>query len=92
MIPAGTSATQAPAARAAVPPAPSGRKPADWWEDCLLDVAFQYFRGDLKPKAQADVVRAMHVWITEHGFEAADSTVKLRARKLLDRIKREDDK
>jgi hypothetical protein len=87
MIPASTSATQVPAAQA--PPATSGRKPADWWEDCLLDIAFQYFRGDLKPKTQAEIVKAMQAWISEQGRDAADSTVKLRARKLWDRIKRE---
>lgn len=66
-----------------------GRKPADWWEDCLIDLAFQHFRGDLKPKSQADVIRAMQAWMTERGFDAADSTVKLRARKLMDAIERE---
>ncbi len=91
MIPASPSMAQAPAAEAAARAVHSGRKPADWWEDCLLDVAFQHFRGDLKPKTQADVVRAMQAWITEHGCEAADSTVKLRARKLWEKIKREAD-
>jgi hypothetical protein len=91
MIPASASTTQMPAAQAAASPTPGGRKPADWWEDCLLEVAFQHFRGDLKPKAQADIARAMHAWITEHGFRAADSTVKIRARKLWDKIKREAD-
>jgi hypothetical protein len=89
MIPASTFVVQEPGARAAPPP--GGRKPADWWDDCLLDVAFQYFRGDLKPKAQAEIVRAMQAWITEQGLDAAESTVKLRARKLWTRIKREAD-
>jgi hypothetical protein len=72
-------------------PAVGGRKPADWWEDCLLDLAFQHFRGDLKAESQADLIRAMQAWMMERGFDAADSTVKIRARKLMDAINRENE-
>lgn len=68
-----------------------GRPPADWWEDLLIDVCFQHFRGDLKPKTQADIERAMQEWITARGFEAASSTVRTRARKIWQAIKREDE-
>jgi hypothetical protein len=69
-----------------------GRPKADWWEDCIIDVAFQYFRAELQPKTQADVERAMQDWIAKQGHEeAATSTVRTRARKLWQAIKRDKD-
>jgi hypothetical protein len=68
---------------------PGGRPPADWWEDCLIDLCFNHFRGDLQPKTQAEIVRAMQDWIETRGYDAADSTIKIRARKLMDAIRRE---
>jgi hypothetical protein len=81
---AASSKSEAPA-----PPAPGGRPPADWWEDLLIDVCFEHFRGDLKPKTQADIVRAMQGWIVAHGYDAAESTIKIRAKKLWQAIQRE---
>jgi hypothetical protein len=93
MIPA--SKLEAPPAPVAAPPASSaaagGRPSADWWEDLLIDVCFQHFRGDLQPKKQADIERAMQQWITGHGYNAADSTIRIRARKVWQAIKREGD-
>jgi hypothetical protein len=68
-----------------------GRPPADWWEDLLIEICFQNFRGDLKPKVQADIERAMQEWITKKGYEAAPSTVRTRARKVWQAIKSEAD-
>ena len=84
-------AVTAPASAVPIEPMPAkgGRPPADWWEDLLIDVCFRIFRGDLKPKTQADIERAMQEWITERGCEAADSTVRIRARKVWTAIKRE---
>jgi hypothetical protein len=71
-------------------PAPvGGRPPADWWDDLIIDICFRHFRGDLKPKTQADVARAMQAWMTENGYEAADSTVRVRARKVWNAIRRD---
>ncbi|NTG41674.1 hypothetical protein [Rhizobium rhizogenes] len=68
-----------------------GRPPAGWWEDCLVHVCFKYFRGELSHPKQSDIVRVMQDWISEHGYEeVADSTVKIRARKLMDAIKRDE--
>lgn len=79
---------QTTVAAASQQPAPNGgRPPADWWEDCIIHVAFQYFRADIKPKTQADVERAMQEWITGRGYEIAPSTVRARARKLWQAIK-----
>jgi hypothetical protein len=92
MIPASpphSPAARVPAATGSTQPAVGGRPPADWWEDCLIDLCFKHFRGELLPKSQADIVRAMQDWITERGCEAAESTIKLRARKLMDAIKRD---
>lgn len=69
--------------------AAGGRPPADWWEDLLIDLCFQHFRGELEHKTQAAIVRAMQDWISTKGYEAAESTIKIRARKLADAIKRD---
>lgn len=69
--------------------APGGRRPADWWEDLLIEICFRNFRGELKPKTQADIQRAMQDWITQRGYSAAESTVRIRARKVWTAIKRD---
>jgi hypothetical protein len=81
-----------PAAPVAEPRAPTvgGRPPADWWEDLLIDLCFKHFHGDLPHQKQADIVRVMQDWIAERGYDASESTIKLRARKLADAIKRDD--
>jgi hypothetical protein len=56
----------------------------------LIDLCFKHFHGELPHQRQADIVRAMQDWITAHGYEASESTIKLRARKLADAIKRDD--
>jgi hypothetical protein len=85
MIPAGMPGPPAPNPTLAA----GGRPPAEWWEDLLINVCFQHFRGDLKPNTQAEVERAMQEWITARGYEAAISTVRIRARKVWHAIKRE---
>ncbi|WP_271529063.1 hypothetical protein [Bradyrhizobium sp. CCBAU 25338] len=89
MIPPAPSPPPAPPASNQAAAQPGGRPPADWWEECLIDLCFQHFRGDLQPKTQADIIRAMQDWIVAHGYDAAESTIKIRARKLMDAIKRE---
>jgi hypothetical protein len=85
LIPADTAGPETPPPSAAV----GGRPPADWWEDCLIDLCFKHFRGELHHKTQAEIVRAMQDWITARGYDAAESTIKLRARKLMEAIKRD---
>jgi hypothetical protein len=75
--------------RAEKPPAAGGRPSADWWNDLIIDICFRHFRGELQPKTQADVARAMQAWMTENGHEAAESTVRLRARKVWNAIRRD---
>jgi len=88
MIPAGLTVEPAPAPL--TPAAPIGGRPtADWWEDLIIEVCFRHFRGELQPKTQADVARAMQAWMTENKYEAADSTVRVRARKVWNAIRRD---
>jgi hypothetical protein len=42
----------------------------------------QLYVGDLQPKRQADITKAMANWLSARGEDVADSTVKERARKL----------
>lgn len=63
--------------------AKGGRPRADWWEDLLIEIAAQLYSGELKPTKQADIEKAMLQWIEDSRFSAADSTVRPRARKLM---------
>jgi hypothetical protein len=87
----GRPTAEEPKSQPSIPPstAKGGRPPADWWEDLLIDLCFRQFRGELQPKTQADVGQAMQEWIAKRGYDAADSTVRKRARKLWDAIKRD---
>lgn len=63
-----------------------GRPPAEFWDDMWAAIATALYDGTLKPKTQADVERAMADWIESNGHNAADSTVRARARRLWDRL------
>jgi hypothetical protein len=63
-----------------------GRPPAEFWDDMWAAIATALYSGELKPKSQADIQRAMAEWIEGKGHSAADSTVKGRARRLWDLI------
>lgn len=69
----------------------AGRLPADWWDDLWLEIFRQIHLGDLKPKSQADIVRAMQQWLSDHDVETGDSTLKPRARKLFNMLQKLDD-
>jgi hypothetical protein len=64
----------------------SGRPPASFWDDMWATIACELYAGTLNPKTQADVERAMVDWIETHGFNAAPSTVRARARRLWDQL------
>lgn len=63
-----------------------GRPPAEFWDDMWAAIASALYVGDLDPKSQADIERAMASWIDANGQSAADSTIRRRARRLWDRI------
>lgn len=67
-------------------PKKGGRPPADFWDDMWAAIAVSLFIGDLVPKSQADVERAMADWIEANGRSAAVSTVRARARRLWDNL------
>lgn len=62
--------------------AKGGRPPAEFWDDMWAAIATGLYCGDLKPRSQSDIQRAMAEWIEGKGHSAADSTVKARARRL----------
>jgi hypothetical protein len=68
-----------------------GRPAAEWWDDLWVEICRQLYLGDLKPKMQSDIERAMLDWLANRGTTAAESTVRGRARKLWDAISAEDE-
>lgn len=57
--------------------------PSKWyWEPLLIEIARQLYAGELQPKSQADIQRAMHDWLTKQGETGGDTQVKNRARML----------
>jgi hypothetical protein len=63
-------------------PNKGGRPRKDWWDDFWIDICQQIYEGDLKPAKQADLERAMHDWVINHGHEAGETSIKNAARKL----------
>lgn len=60
----------------------AGRPPADFWDDLWCAIWGQIYRGELQPKRQADVERAMLTWASDQEFDLSPSAAKPRARKL----------
>ena len=63
-------------------PNPGGRPRKDFWDDLWNAVWGQVYHGDLLPKRQADLERAMLNWATANSHELSESTVKPLARKM----------
>lgn len=63
-----------------------GRPPAEFWDDMWAEIAILIHLGDLNPRVQADIERAMTAWIEAAGHTAAPSTIRTRARKLWHRL------
>lgn len=66
----------------AQPKAKGGRPRKDWWDDFWIEIGTQLYVGELHPKRQADVEKAMREWIASNGFSASPSTVRERAQRL----------
>jgi hypothetical protein len=90
MIPVANTETPAATVITATPsPGKGGRPKADWWEDLWIEICRQLYVGDLKPKTQADIERAMLQWISDQDKSAGGTTVRDRASKLWRAIKDE---
>lgn len=63
-----------------------GRPAAPYWDDLWIEICRALYAGELIPKKQSDVEKAMHDWLATKDQSAADSTVRARARKLWDAI------
>lgn len=63
-----------------------GRPAAEHWDDMWAAMATLLYEGDLEPKRQADIEKAMMDWLESNGHSAADSTVRKRARLLWQRL------
>lgn len=64
-----------------------GRPPKPHWEPLLIEMARQLYAGELQPRTQAEVQRAMHDWLTNQGHTAGETQVKGRARLLWEAIR-----
>jgi hypothetical protein len=54
----------------------------DWWDDFWIAICGQIYEGDLKPKTQADLEKAMLEWVENHRGSVGETTIKMAARKL----------
>ena len=59
-----------------------GRPRAEFWEDVIIEVARQIHYGELKATKQSDVHAAIAEWLTANCHDAAESSIRPRARKL----------
>jgi hypothetical protein len=75
-----------PGSTEAVKKHPGGRPTAEFWDDMWASIATSLYAGDLQPRVQADIERAMAELIEQAGNSAADSTIRKRARKLWIRL------
>ena len=75
----------------AAPAKRGGRPPAEFWDDMWAHIAAALYGGELIPKSQADIEKAMAEWIEGQGHSAATSTIRARARRLWDRLSAADD-
>lgn len=55
----------------------------EWWDDFWIEICRQIWIGDLKPRTQADLERAMFEWVeNRRDATVGETTVKGAARKL----------
>ncbi|HEX9752915.1 MAG TPA: hypothetical protein VGA46_05645, partial [Methyloceanibacter sp.] len=56
---------------------PRGGKPlAAHWDEMWATIAVALFTGDLQPKTQADIERAMKDWLASNNVDAGDTAVR----------------
>lgn len=59
---------------------------AEHWDAMWADIAVKLWIGELKPKTQADVKRAMFAWFNENEMTIGDTAITQRARQLWQKI------
>jgi hypothetical protein len=60
-----------------------GRPRKEWWDDFWIEICRQIWVGDLQPKTQADLERAMIEWVENHRTgEVGETTIKAAAKRL----------
>ena len=70
---------------------PKGGKPlAAHWDEMWAAIAVALHTGDLQPKTQADIERAMNDWLASKAINAADSSVRKRAQQLWRKLREAD--
>lgn len=87
---AGTSSTSSSEPATKALSSKGGRPPKAFWEQLWPAIAAQLYVGDLQPKKQADIEKAMNEWLTANNHDAGESTVRRAARALWQAINRED--
>lgn len=65
-----------------VPADKGGRPRKDWWDDFWIAICGEIYEGNLKPKRQADLEKAMLDWAAKHGHEMSEAAARVAARKL----------
>jgi integrase len=66
------------------PKNPGGRPPAAFNDDLMCAVWKRIYEGDLKPKKQAEIERAILDWAATKGYEFSSTTAREKARKIFD--------
>lgn len=59
---------------------------ADHWDAMWANIAVQLWSGDINPKSQADIKRAMFAWFNANEINVGDTAVTQRARRLWQQI------
>ena len=59
-----------------------GKPRADHWDQMWAAISVMLYTGDLNPRTQADIERAMKDWLAQNGFDVGDTAVRDRARYL----------
>ncbi|MXO65303.1 hypothetical protein [Altericroceibacterium endophyticum] len=63
-----------------------GKPRAEHWDRMWAEIAVQLWQGDLNPKTQADIEKAMLDWFAANKIKVGESTVRQKARLLWQRM------
>ena len=66
---------------------PGGKPMAAHWDEMWASLAVALYTGDLQPKTQADIERAIKDWFAERDRDVGDTPVRDRARQLWQKLK-----